>query len=284
MLLVLLLQRAARARMVAASRGLRRAACPGPDPCPRPRSPSRRRRRRLVPQERVARELGVAAPLGLPGRRALSLFGGGRRGSGGGGGGGRWGRGRSGFRLNPVVAPVGWAAGAGTGARAAAAAAARAAREAGQRFHPGAHVAAGLGGGGGQGRRGHVRVVEAAHRRRRRGLGGHRGPRGREHGRFRGKTTRGELGGGGRAVGHTCGPALRAGPGRSEACGEHLVALMAYERVHVIVAEGATGGHFAAPCAPTQGYTARRGAAPRRRPRRRLVRRLQPPPLVARPT
>lgn len=189
------------------------------------------------------------------------------------------------------MAPVGWAAGAGagTGARAtaatAAAAAARTAREAGQRLHPGAHVAAGFGGGSGQGRRGHVWVVKAAHRRRRRGLGGHRGPRGGEHGRFGGKTTRGELGGGsGRAVGHTCGPALRARPWRSEAPGEHLVALMAYERVHVVVAEGATGGHFEAPRAPTQGYTARRGAAPRRRPSRRLVRRLQPPPLVARPT
>ena len=139
------------------------------------------------------------------------------------------------------MAPVGWAAGAGagTGARAtaataaaAAAAAARTAREAGQRLHPGAHVAAGFGGGSGQGRRGHVWVVKAAHRRRRRGLGGHRGPRGGEHGRFGGKTTRGELGGGsGRAVGHTCGPALRARPWRSEAPGEHLVALMAYERV-----------------------------------------------------
>lgn len=185
------------------------------------------------------------------------------------------------------MAPVGWAAGAraGTGTRAASAAAARAARKAGQRLHPGAHVAAGLGSSGSQGRRGHVRVVEAAHRRRRRGLGGHRGPRGGEHGRFGGKTTRGKLGGGGGwAVGHTCGPALRARPWRSEARGEHLVALMAYERVHVVVAEGATGGHFEAPCAPTQGYTARRGAAPSRRPSRRLVRRLQPPPLVARPT
>lgn len=191
------------------------------------------------------------------------------------------------------MAPVGWAAGAGAGTRAratsapaaAATASARAARKTGQRLHPGAHVAAGLGGGGGQGRRGHVRVVEAAHRRRRRGLSGHRGPRGGEHGRFGGKTTRGKLGGsGGRAVGHTCGPALRAGPRRSKARGEHLIALMAYERVHVVVAEGATGGHFEAPCAPTQGYTARRGAAPRRRPSRRLVRRLQLPPLVARPT
>lgn len=190
------------------------------------------------------------------------------------------------------MAPVGWAAWARAGTRArttaasaAAAAAASAAREAGQRFHPRAHIAARLRGSGGQGRRGHVRVVEATHRRRRWGLGGHRGPRGGEHGRFGGKTTRGKLGGGsGWAVGHTCGPALRAGPRRSEARGEHLVALMAYERVHVVVAEGATGGHFEAPCAPTQGYTARRGVAPGRRRSRRLVRRLQPPPLVARPT
>ena len=192
------------------------------------------------------------------------------------------------------MAPVGWAAGAraGTGAQTAAStttatatATARTAREAGQRLHPGAHVAAGLGGRGGQGRRGNVRVVEAAHRRRCRGLGGHRGPRGREHGRFGGKTTRGELGGGGgRAISHTCRPALRAWPRRPEARREHLVALMAYKRVHVVVAEGANGRHFEASRTPTQGYTVRRRAAPRRRPSRRLVRRLQPPPLVARPT